>query len=119
MSETATQKTNEPEVPVELLNRRPIPLTPVAAESMGVDPRGRMEKIRRPAPPVNRPVSAEPLQGLTRAEIEAVRSRAYPGAPEMDGTLGDKTPDFVNWIYKNYPKDAAVRYYARDVWPTE
>lgn len=55
----------------------------------------------------------DPLKGMTRDQVDAVRSKNYPGQPKMDPMLGDMTPDFQKWLWANHPKDAAIRYYAR------
>lgn len=34
-------------------------------------------------------------------------------APMMDPAAGDKTPAYVDWLYANYPEDAARRYAGR------
>jgi len=145
----AKQGSAEPEVPPEVAARRPIALTHIAAEDGGAQeqsglttvgqsgrapvhaPRGTMTpnqartakaratKAKKAVAAAVQAIPAEPLAGLTRAQIDEIRGRTYPGAPKMDGELGDRTPAFVNWLYKNHPQDAAVRYYARDIWPTE
>lgn len=143
------QKSSEPETPPEIASRRPVALTHIAAESgqaserpglttvgqsgrMHIDenvPRGtpglqrtakaRAAKAAKAAAAAAKAMPAEPIAGLKREEIEAIRGKTYPKAPKMDGTLGDRTPAFVNWLFKNHPQDAAVRYYARDIWPSE
>lgn len=144
-TEAPGQKTaSDPEVPDTIARRRPIALTHIAAESGQAEERtglttigqsgkrnineglaahnaqrkSRTKALKAKAA-AEKAIPAEPLAGLTREQIEQFRSRSYTGAPKMDGMLGDRTPAFVNWLYKNHPKDAAVRYYARDIWPTE
>lgn len=55
--------------------------------------------------PIARPVKAK--------EAARIMAKKYPGAPEMDPGLGDRTPVFVEWIYPKHPADAAIRYFGR------
>ena len=54
-----------------------------------------------------------PAAAVTSQETRRVRELQYPDAPKMDKSLGDLTPDFVEWLYLTHPYDAAVRYYSR------
>lgn len=35
---------------------------------------------------------------------------AYPDAPGLNSLYGDKDPNFVTWLNKNYPEDYRARY---------
>jgi hypothetical protein len=140
MSQQQTSVT--PEIPPEIQNRRPVALTHAAAEDGSAQPRDGLTdagKSGRINPGLARYMeqkkagkkgqtarqkadalfASEPLRGMPAAAIEEVRGRTYDGAPEMDGNLGDRTPAFVNWLFKHHPKDAAIRYAYRSIWPTE
>jgi hypothetical protein len=136
----------EPEIPSNIARRKPVALTPFAAEDGKAEPRegttlvgasGKVpdklnaglkahnakrkasSKAKTARQQAEKLMAGEPLKGMTAAEIDVIRSKSYEGAPAMDATLGDMTPKFVNWLFKNHPKDAAVRYAYRDIWPTE
>ena len=139
------QKTEtEPEIPSAIARRKPVALTPIAAEDgraesregttlLGASGKGTInaglaahianrkasKKIVNARKEAEKLMAGEPLKGMTSAEIDAIRGRKYDKAPAMDATMGDITPKFVNWIFANYPKDAVVRYVYRDIWPTE
>lgn len=141
------QKTSaEPEIPDEVQRRGATALTHIAEESGAEAKEGltevgqsgvkyidggptpahvakaaqmRQAKARKARQRAEQNAPAEPIRGMTAAQVEEVRGRSYEKAPRMDPTLGDKTQAFVNWLFKNHPQDAYIRYYARDVWPTE
>jgi hypothetical protein len=43
------------------------------------------------------------------------RNMTVPDAPRMDPKLGDKTPAYVEWMYRWFPVDAEARYRGRKV----
>lgn len=70
-------------------------------------------------PPPPRPAAA-PILTAVRSEkdlrptpVDPIKAKVYPDAPEMDPSQGDKTPEFVDWLYDNHPADAAKRYAGR------
>lgn len=63
-------------------------------------------------------MGGEPLRGLSTEEHAKMRGKAYPGAPRMDLSLGDRTLAFVNWLWATHPADAKIRYAYRDIWPS-
>ena len=36
--------------------------------------------------------------------------KPIPPAPEMEQMLGDKTPDYVEWMRDHHPQEFAIRY---------
>lgn len=55
-----------------------------------------------------------PIPGNTKAAIaRKIMAENYKDAPQMDGTLGDRTPAFVEWLFLTHPAKAAVRYQGR------
>ena len=135
----------DPDIPSAIQKRGPVALTPIAAESThgarsvegltlpGASGKTTLNaglaahnakrqantKAKKAKAAAVAAMPANPLQGLTAAQIEEVRSRAYPKAPPMDPNLGDRTQAFVNWLFKQHPKDAAIRYAYREIYPTE
>lgn len=140
---TQTKTNALPEIPDEIAQNKPRALTAYAAEELNageVLTEQGMAQIKRPGassaskatktPPTKKntasgkknavpaPVSEiihNPLAGMTAAQIDEVRSRQYTNAPEMDPSLGDLTPEFMKWLRKTHPKDAAIRYAYRGV----
>jgi hypothetical protein len=135
----------EPEIPDEVARRKRVALTPVAAEEQGTVTRegatdygasksinaglaaynasrgsaGKTQNVRKAVEKfIFDTFKGEPLKGLNMAQVDEIRGRNYPKAPKMDATIGDMTPAFVNWLYANEPKDAAIRYAYRDILPT-
>ena len=47
------------------------------------------------------------------APVSAIKAKTYEGAPAFDPNAGDKTPEFVDWLYDNHPEDANLRYQNR------
>jgi hypothetical protein len=134
---TESKKDDIPEVPPSVAARKPVALTQTAAESLGTKtyrseqedapavavvakaPKGKKPTkvtakavVVAKAPKGFKP-SPEPLKGLTAAQVNEVRARSYPDAPDMDPMLGDQTPAFKAWLLKNHPRDHEIRYYAR------
>lgn len=112
-----------PDIPPHILARKPLALTPLAAESQGsnryMDEGGRIVGDARRAASKAEKAAAQraeafagssPLRGLTPIEIDAVRGVVYPDAPKMDPALGDRTVAFKNWLWARHPKDASMRY---------
>jgi hypothetical protein len=54
-----------------------------------------------------------PAEAVTAEETRRVRGLTYATAPALEAELGDLTPVFVEWLYLNFPYDAAVRYAGR------
>lgn len=50
--------------------------------------------------------------GIGNAPMDPNKLKTYKDAPPY-GPDGDKTPEFVDWLYDNYPDDAAKRYFGR------
>jgi hypothetical protein len=53
------------------------------------------------------------LEPVSTDETRRIRQMTYKDAPVMSPSLGDLTPEFVEWLYLNHPYDAAVRYFSR------
>ena len=124
MSTNTTTKTDEPEIPEEILARKAIPLSPMAAEALGMKPpktmtpaQARMAKARAARGKKKYEVLENPSKGLTAAQIEEIRGRTYKGMPKGDPMLGDMDPKIIEWFRQNpdaqIRKDGAIRYFGR------
>lgn len=122
-----------PEVPAELLNRRPVALTAYAAEAEGLDTicvpdneagitrqSVRPQQIRfneRQIEAINElcsaPAGFEPAAGMPAKAVMEIMGRNYPDAPKQDPFFGDRTPEFICWLYENHPVEAHIRYLSR------
>ncbi len=127
------EKSDVPDMPEEVVNRKATALTPFAAETIKsdkyMDEGGRMiathrtQKIQSDRARAAREAAEEfaggtPLAGTTPEQVAAVKAKNYPDLPAMDVELGDRTPVFVNALWAKYPMDAVIRYAYRDIWPT-
>lgn len=56
-----------------------------------------------------------PHAGLSHEDVAAVMARTFrdEGAPATSPMLGDETPEYREWVFKNRPAYATVRYFAR------
>jgi hypothetical protein len=70
-----------------------------------VDDPATASALAEPAPEEAAPIIAVKLGG-------SIKTRTYPDAPPF-GEAGDKTPEFVEWLFKHHPEDAAIRYAGR------
>jgi len=55
--------------------------------------------------------AGQPLPAGRKMHVvgDPIKMKNYEGQPDK-GVLGDKNPVFVDWLYENHPKDAALRY---------
>ena len=133
MSQNQNTKTDVPEIPPEIQNRRPVALTQLAAESDGLDevcvPDNnsgitRQSRVARPLQVDMKQVAAlneltkappgfEPCAAMTASQVHAIMAKTYPGQPTLDPHYGDMTASFIVWLFENHPADAHVRYYTR------
>lgn len=125
-----------PEIPPEVLARKPMALTPQTAALIGgteyMDDSGRAAGRAIPSNPkrfeaariarqrAEAYAGPAPLAGLSPEQIDAIRGKSYPDLPKMDLAVGDRTEAFVNALWAKYPWDAAKRFGgSRQIWPTE
>lgn len=120
-----------PEIPDAVVRRPKTALTPYAAEEIRKENRGAEVPIlgehgftggkakpkaagkTKPKAMAGKPVyklRANPLQGMTSAQVDEVRGRTYPGMPKGDGQLGDLDPKIIDWLWEKHPADAEIRY---------
>jgi len=128
------EKSDVPDIPEEVLNRKPTALTPFAAETINakkyMDEGGRMietvrvqktssDKARLAREAAEEFSGPNPLAGTTPEQVAAIKAKNYPDLPAMDVDIGDRSQSFVNALWSKYPKDAVIRYAYRNIWPTE
>jgi hypothetical protein len=118
-----------PDIPDEIANKRPIALSPMAAETGDAELPPAKGKLSAGLAAYNAKKKAgkggkksanralfeklslgEPRAGKTWKEIQEISGRSYPGMPKADPMLGDKDPRVKDWLIENQPEDAAVRY---------
>lgn len=80
------------------------------------DARTRAEAWAGPTPMRGVPESV--MDALRGNEAKGILPKVWEDAPEMDSTLGYRTPKFVNWLWAQHPHDAALLYAYKDIWPT-
>lgn len=132
----STEKSDIPDIPaaVAAKQRKAIALTPETAEIVGektymneagdlIQPGGRVLRVdsvsRAAAQKAEEYAGPEPLRGLTKEQIEAIKMLDAPDLPRMDPRTGDRGEVFRNALWAKYPWYAAVRFaYRANTWPT-
>lgn len=59
------------------------------------------------------PPGFEPAAGMPAADVMKIMGMHYPGEPTQDPTFGDRTPEYVVFMFEQHPVHAHIRYLSR------